>query len=156
MPNGTINSNIDYESLIDVMERGYTHKEAAEVFGCSPTTISKRISELQRKQGVLLQYRSIQSLQLTELQARILEAITPEKIAAAPLKDLVLAFKILKENELTLEGKPNAIKGLIGYLIQLEKEEANCKLVDNSVEVEFKELSVSEESDNSDDYIPNL
>ena len=71
----------------------------------------------------MLKYRELQSLQLTELQARVLEAITPEKIAGASLKELVGAFKILKEKELVVDGKPSDIQGLVGYLLHIEKEE---------------------------------
>lgn len=115
----------DYEVLIDCLERGMDSREIGEVFGCSNVTIENRIAQIQKSQGVLMRYRAIQSLQLTSLQASVLEAITPEKIAEAPLKDLVVAYKILKDHELTIEGKPNEIKGLVSYLIQLEKEEAN-------------------------------
>jgi len=115
----------DYEVLIDCLERGMDSREVAEVFNCSKVTIENRIAEIQKSQGILMRYRAIQSLQLTSLQAQVLEAITPEKIAEAPLKDLVVAYKILKDHELTIEGKPNEIKGLVSYLVQLEKEEAN-------------------------------
>jgi hypothetical protein len=94
----------------------------------TPPTLSKRIAELQKEQGVLLQYRPLQSLQLTKLQAAVLERITPEKIADAPLRDLILAYKILKDKELVIEGKPSDIKGLVGYLIELEKLEADGKM----------------------------
>jgi len=53
----------------------------------------------------------------------VLEAITPEKINEAPLRDLIASYKILKEKELTLEGKPSEIKGLVAHLIHLEKQE---------------------------------
>ena len=115
---------IDTEMLMDLQEMGLTQKEAAGELGICTQTLSKRIADVQKKQGLLLQYRSLQSLQLTELQARILEAITPEKIEQAGLKDLVLAFKILKDKEQVIEGKPSEIKGLVAYLIKIEEEEA--------------------------------
>ena len=114
---------IDTEMLMDLQEMGLTQKEAAGELGICTQTLSKRIADVQKKQGLLLQYRSLQSLQLTELQARILEAITPEKIEQAGLKDLVLAFKILKDKEQVIEGKPSEIKGLVAYLIKIEEEE---------------------------------
>jgi len=115
---------LDTDTLLDLQEMGLTTSQAAKEFGISRQTLSKRIADIQSKHGILMQYRSIQSLQLTELQARCLEAITPEKINEASLKDLVLAFKILKDKELNIEGKPSEIKGLVAYLIALEKEEA--------------------------------
>jgi hypothetical protein len=58
------------------------------------------------------------------LQARILEAITPGKIEEASLKDLVLSFKILKDKETEIENpETGEIKGLVAYLIELEKRE---------------------------------
>ena len=115
---------IDTELMIDMAMKGFTQGEMASELGISVPTLARRITRIQGEQHILLQYRSLQSLQLTSLQARLLEAITPDKIAAADLKDLVLCFKILKEKELVMEGKPTEIKGLLGYLVQLEKEEA--------------------------------
>lgn len=109
----------------------------ADMFGISTITLSKRIADIQSKQQVLLQYRALQSLQLTELQARVLEAITPEKIENADLKDLVLAYKILKDKELVVDGKPNEIKGLVSYLIQLEKEQV---AINDPVEIPCVEI----------------
>lgn len=115
---------LNTDTILDLQEMGLTMKQSAGELGISPQTLSKRIASIQTKQGLLMQYRAVQSLQLTELQARCLEAITPEKIEDAPLKDLVLAFKILKDKELNIDGKPSEIKGLIHYLIEMEKEEA--------------------------------
>ena len=113
---------------MDLLERGIPQKEIAVKLEITPPTLSKRIAELQKEQGVLLQYCPLQSLQLTKLQAAVLERITPEKIADAPLRDLILAYKILKDKELVIEGKPSDIKGLVGYLIELEKLEADGKM----------------------------
>ena len=115
--------DIDTDVLLDFGEMGLTIKEQAEEIGCSPQTISNRIAKIQQEQGILMKYRPLQSLQLTSIQAKILEAITPDKINQAPLRDLVFAFKILKDKEQVLEGKPSDIKGLVGYLIKIEKEE---------------------------------
>jgi len=115
--------DIDTDVLLDFGEMGLTIKEQAEEIGCSPATISNRIAKIQQEQGILMKYRPLQSLQLTSIQAKILEAITPDKINQAPLRDLVFAFKILKDKEQVLEGKPSDIKGLVGYLIKIEKEE---------------------------------
>jgi hypothetical protein len=82
-----------------------------------------RVALLGPKEGILLKYRSIQTLQLTELQLRVLEAITPEKIADAGLLDLAKAYKILKDAELGLKGEPFRITGLLGYLVALEQED---------------------------------
>lgn len=119
--------NVDMEAVLDLLNRGEKPPAIADVLGISAVTLRKRIADLQQKQGLLLQYRVIQSLQLTELQARVLEAITPQKINDAPLRDLVMSYKILKDKEQTLEGKPSEIKGLVAHLIYMEKQEAALK-----------------------------
>jgi len=146
--------NFDVETILDLQEMGLTKQEAAQELGISVTTLSNRIAKIQQKQGILLQYRSIQSLQLTELQARILEAITPEKIDSAPLRDLVLAFKVLKDKELNLEGKPSDIKGLVAYLIELEKEDMALK--EPVEDAEFEEVKETAKQVTDPDYLPNL
>ena len=145
---------IDTEILLDLQEMGLTQKQASQELGISPQTLSKRIAEVQSKQGLLLQYRSLQSLQLTELQARILEAITPDKIEQAGLKDLVLAFKILKDKEQVIEGKPTEIKGLVSYLIKLEEEEMALK--EPVLEGDITEIEEVTKEITDPDFLPNL
>jgi len=145
---------LDTEVLLDLQEMGLTQRQASSELGISPQTLSKRIADVQKKQGLLLQYRSLQSLQLTELQARILEAITPEKIEEAGLKDLVLAFKILKDKEQVIEGKPSEIKGLVSYLIKIEEEEIALNKPVSEVEIEEVTEITKEITDPG--YIPDL
>jgi transposase-like protein len=121
---GRKKKDFDVEAALDLLERGEKIPAVAQELGISAPTLRTRIADIQKKQGLLLQYRSIQALQLTELQARVLEAITPEKIEEAPLRDLVMSYKILKDKELNIEGKPSEIKGLVAHLIYLEKQEA--------------------------------
>jgi len=120
---GRPKKEIDMEIAIDLLERGESVPAISTELGISPITLRSRIADIQKKQGILLQYRSIQSLQLTELQARVLEAITPEKIEEASLRDLVSSYKILKDKELVTDGKPSEIKGLVAHLIYMEKQE---------------------------------
>jgi hypothetical protein len=148
-----ISTDEEVTALIDLLERGATHEEAGEVLDASPQTIAARVVEIQEEHGVLLQYRAIQSLELTKLQAKVLMAITDEKINDASLSELVNAFKILKDKELTLEGKPSDIKGLVGYLIQLEKEEAGVNTPDSAKVIEAE---VTETKTEVGDQLPNL
>lgn len=115
--------DLDMEAALDLLTRGEKPPAIATELGVSVPTLRARIAEMQKNQGLLLQYREIQSLQLTSLQARVLEAITPEKIDNAPLRDLVMSYKILKDKEQVLEGNPTEIKGLVAHLIHLEKQE---------------------------------
>ncbi len=114
---------IDPLQIHDLASQGKTQLQIAQELGISHVTLTRRMADLQAKQGILLKYRSIQTLQLTELQIRVLEAITPEKIEDASLLDLAKAFKILKEAELGLKGEPFKITGLLGYLLKIERED---------------------------------
>jgi len=126
-------AKIDEQALMDLLERDLPQKEAARELGISIPTLAKRMADIREKQGILLKYRDLQSLHLTELQARVLEAITPEKINEASLRDLVLSYKILKDKELNIDGKPSEIKGLVAYLVEIEKREM---ALDGSIDVE--------------------
>lgn len=126
---------------MDLCERGLTQDQLSSELQVSKPTLAKRIADVQGKQGILLKYRAIQSLQLTELQAKCLEAITDDKIEAASLDELVRAYKILKEKEQVIEGRPTEIKDLVSYLIHIEKEEAALKAPHNPDEpvIELKQ-----------------
>ena len=147
--------SIDPETLWEKASQGMNQKEIAEELGVSIPTLAKRMSDIREKQGILLKYRDLQSLHLTELQARILEAITPEKIEEAPLRDLVTAFKILKDRELLVDGKPTELKGLVGYLVHLEKEDAALK-GEEYTEADFEEVTAVVQSVSDPEYTPDL
>lgn len=143
----------DVDVLFDLLEKGAEKGEIAKEFGMSIPTLSKRITAIQEKQGLVLQYRALQNLQLTELQAQILEAVTPDKIDGAPLRDLIFAYKILKDKELVALGKPTDIKGMMHYLIELEEEEMAVKEV---VETEEGEVETNGAGQDLTTYNPKL
>ena len=129
--------DVDMQAVLDLLDRGERPPAIATELGISTPTLRARIKELQEKQGVLLQYREIQSLQLTALQARVLDAITPDKINEASLRDLVMSYKILKDKELNIEGKPTEIKGLVAHLIHMEKQEKALEAPEGATEIPF-------------------
>jgi hypothetical protein len=132
---GRPRSNIETEKVLDLLEQGFPQTTIASEMGVSAPTLAKKIADIQSKQGLILKYRALQSIQLTELQCKVLEAITDEKIDEAPLKDLVGAYKILKDKELVVDGKPTEIKGLVAYLIQMEKQELALEKDDSIVDI---------------------
>jgi transcriptional regulator with XRE-family HTH domain len=158
MDRGRPRKELDTEILYDLTARGVSQKDIAGELGVSIPTLSSRIADIQSKQGLILQYRALQNLQLTELQARCLEAITPEKIEAAPLRDLIFSYKVLKDKELTDIGKPTDIKGIMHYLIQIEKEEQAAATPVDIEDGEFSEEATEYEPVKEDlsNYIPNL
>lgn len=145
---------IDMDTALDLLLRGEKVPSIATELGISAPTLRSRVADLSKKQGLLLKYREIQSLQLTELQARVLEAITPEKIQEAGLRDLVTCYKILKDKELVTEGKPNEIKGLVAHLIHLEKRDAvvdEKEIIDISEELIVPKKTIADELATIDD-----
>lgn len=114
--------DIDPDKIKDLSAKGLTQLEMAKKLGVSHVTLARRIADMRMKEGVLLDYRSIQALHLTSLQARVLESITPEKIADASLLELAKAFGILKKAEVAI-NPPQLKEGLQYYLMQLEKLE---------------------------------
>jgi hypothetical protein len=88
----------------------------------------------------------------------VLEAVTPEKIANAELRDLMLAFKVLSDRENLEIGKPTEIKGLVSYLVQIEKESVAMKTVGETISTSVvgsgEDLAIVSSEDLED--IPNL
>lgn len=85
--------------------------------------IQQTAEQLKIEEPALDIYTKLQHVQLTKLQFELLEAITSDKLHEASLRDIVGAFKILKDKELVASGKPTEIHGLVGYLQILEDEE---------------------------------
>ena len=156
--NDLAEQGLNTEILHDLLSTGAPKKVVAQELGITVSALNKTIKELQTSQGLLLQYRELQHLQLTNLQARVLGAITPEKIDAASITELAQVYRVLKDKELVSQGKANNITGLVGYLEQLEKEEVN-KQIASVVEAEYADLTsgieLNELEDATDD-LPNL
>ena len=115
---------IDETAILEARGQGKSIKEISGDLGISTATLSRRIADLKFKEGVLTKYRELQGLRLAELQARILEFITPEKIEKASLLDLIKAFYVSAKAEAAIRGKESfKIKGLPDYLMELERRE---------------------------------
>ncbi len=125
----------DVAALLDCIEQGDNKKQMRVRTGFTMKKLNNIIKDLQEKKGVLTHYRGVQSLQLTEMQARVMDALRSEdKIERSSAMELAQIFNILKKNELVLDGKPSEIKGLVTYLIDLEKDEtAAAQQVDGSI-----------------------
>ena len=119
---GRPKKEVDPKLIYEMSVRGATVKQMSKLMGVSPKTLSRRMAELQLNQGLLLRYRTLQTIELTMLQAAILGNITPEKMKDASLLDLCKAYAILKKAELGLKGENVKITGLIGILTKMEEE----------------------------------
>ena len=142
-------SDEDALKILDLLENGCTQKDAAKELDVSVPTLAKRIGALQDESGVVMQYRALQSIELTKLQAQVLDAITPDKIAEASLRDLVLAFKVLNDKERTMDGKPTEVKSLVTYLLEIEKEDLALRTQPKALDVAFVE-------EDEDEDVPQL
>lgn len=97
------------------------------------------ISAIESKRILVQKYRTVQSYQLTDLQLKLLSHIDESMISEAKLKDIVEAFKTLKTVEHMIEGKPTEIKGLVAYLVAIEKEDLERK--DNVQDAVYEEVT---------------
>jgi len=108
--------------LRDLIEAGNTLPNIANELEISVPTLRKLISDIRDKEGILMNFRAIRSLRITELQAAALAKLTPDKVEKASLRDLVFCIKVLGDMEMELEGEsPNKMQGLLAHLLELEK-----------------------------------
>lgn len=136
----------EQEILRDLIASGVPIDAIASQFDMSKVTLAKRIADIREKEGILMDYRSIRSLHLTELQCRILEKITPQKIEEATLKELVSAFKILHDAEVGVDEGDGKVKGLLGHLIAMEKQQLALRGVgtEEIVDTEYTDADTEE------------
>jgi DNA-binding CsgD family transcriptional regulator len=116
---------IDEMAILGMRSQGKSIKEISGALDVSTATLSRRIADLRHKEGILTKYRELQGLQLTDLQLRLLEASTPEKIVNASFLDLVRCYSILDRSIRKIEGKEPSFKitNLVEYLIEIERQE---------------------------------
>jgi len=118
---GRDKKHIDDVTLLDMRSKGKNLKEISKAMGVSIPTLSRRIAWLKYQKGILTKYRELQGLQLTEHQARILEAVDTKDFSKASLVELVRAFHILKKAEIAIRGKESfKVWGLLDHLRALE------------------------------------
>lgn len=143
----------DMAAVLESIEKGDTKPQTVARTGLSRSTVNQTIKELNEEKGLLIHYREVQSLQLTKLQQKVLGYMDDEdKMERSSLVELASVFGILKKNELTLDGKPSEIKGLITYLVAIEEEELEAK----TLPVEGSIIDVSEEDPEVEEAVPNL
>lgn len=121
---GRPEAEVDMEVLMDFIEQGVTQKEMASELGVSVPTLAKKIAQLQSQHDVILSYRKLKSLHLTQLQHLLLSNITEDKIAQASLGEIATAYKKLADSETAIEGTTDLgeVKGLVAHLVYLEKQ----------------------------------
>lgn len=153
---GAPRNDIDPLAVMDMVQKGMTTAQIAEALGANRATLDKKIQALREEQGVIIEFRTVRHLKLTKLQADILDAITPEKIQAASLRDLCLAYKTLadKEADLTGEGETK-VKGLLSYLLRLEEQDVN-QLESIDAEVVVVSQPALEAATDGEERLPNL
>lgn len=145
-------NELNTEILHDLLNRGASKLAIAKDYGISVRDLNRITGDVKSKKQSILDYREIQHLQLTELQSKLLAGITEDKIMCASLTEIVNAFKSLKDKELVIQGKATQITGIVGYLVALEKEEAQKNA---PIEIEdYEDVTEVEEEENYD--LPNL
>ena len=119
------NNNINEVNLLKMRREGKTLKEISKAMGgVSIPTLTRRLAKLHHEKGILTKYRQLQGLQLTELQARILETIDFDHIEKASLINCVKAFDVLTKAEKSIQGKESVkVWGLMAHLLALENDE---------------------------------
>jgi hypothetical protein len=141
------------EEVKQLEELGLSTTEIAEVVEHSPTTIAKIIERAKTIEDVLSEYSGIQWTQLSELQIKLLGAVTQSKIDNASLREIVVAFKVLKDVEIGISprGKDRS-KGLLAYLVLLQEELEREKALHRTsleaitaVEAEFEDVVPSKD-----------
>lgn len=118
-----MDENSLYDALQDVLDDIPIEGDSGFLEPVSADAITHKTVDLAKLQSVAEQYSKLQHVHLTSIQFQILNAITSKKIQDATLKDLVSAYKVLKDKELVSQGKPAEITGLVAYLVAIENGE---------------------------------
>lgn len=120
---GRPKKQIDDANLLKMRGEGKFLKEISEEMQISTRTLSRHIAYLQRNKGILTKHKELQGLQLTALQARILETVDSKNLENASLTELLRAFHVLWKVEKSIQGKESfKVWGLLDHLLVLENE----------------------------------
>lgn len=121
---GRPKKQIDEVRLLEMRGSGKKLKEISVRMGVSIPTLSRRLAVLCHEKSILTKYRQLQGLQLSELQARILETVDKKGFENDSLIELIQAFLVLKKAEISIQGKESfKVLGLLDHLQALESLE---------------------------------
>jgi len=118
---------LDENLLLDMITDGLSDVDMAKVMGVSAPTIRNHINRLKTEENDLLAYDKVRNLDLLAVQRRLIEGVTDDKIAEAPLSSIATAFSAFHKAEQLNAGRPTEIHGLVGYLMHLESEDIASK-----------------------------
>jgi len=109
----------DESKILELVHDGETLQNISKQVGVSTSTISRRLAGLRRDRDFLSVYQELQHLHITQIQFRVLEAITPQKIEHASLSQLTRALKVLFELAASLKPKnQKEVKSFVDHVIE--------------------------------------
>lgn len=114
---------LDEEKLLDMSDRGFSQKEMSEELECSVPTLARTIKRLQTDQGLILKYRDLESLRVTALKHDLIGKLE-DRMDHMTNDELIRALGILQRADKDRVGDA-PIEGLIGHLMQMQKERAD-------------------------------
>jgi hypothetical protein len=118
---GRPRKQIDETALLAMRGEGKKLQEISKEMCVSARILSRRLAILHHQRGILTKYRELQGLQLSALQARMLEAVDARGFEKASLIELLTAFNVLKKAELIIQRKGHCeVWGLLDHLQALE------------------------------------
>lgn len=119
--------SIDQDLMLDLITSGMSRGDIADSLGVSIPTLESRINDLQKSEKALLAYDKIHHLGLIAVQQKLIDGVTDEKIADAPLGQIAQAYGVFNKAKQLATGGPTEIQGLMGYLMVMEEEDRKAQ-----------------------------
>jgi DNA-binding Lrp family transcriptional regulator len=136
-----------------------TIKQAANMMELSEQTLRNRIKKIEETEDLILDFKKSEGKMLESIKGHALTKIAENLEAGryAP-EDLPKLYETICKQDQLKNGKPTEVKGIVGILIEMEKEEADQKERDLGSIKSF--IDVESESRNKDlienEGMPNL
>jgi predicted transcriptional regulator len=135
---------LDEEKLLDMSQRGLTQRDIADEMGVSIPTVAATIKRLQTDQGLILQYREVETLRATSIKHDLMDKLESRILNGSMTTDEVIKG-ISVMDKLGKEDISDAkIDGLIGHLMQIQKDKSN----DARDKADFQRASINIPTEN--------
>lgn len=118
---------VDAEKLIDMADRGFTKLAIADELDISQPTLSRKMAELRRDQGIILEYRDMESLRVTGMKSKLMDLLE-ERLDAKELDNdqIIRGLGVLMKADKKID-EGGQIEGLIGHLMEVEKRQKEIR-----------------------------
>jgi predicted transcriptional regulator len=129
---------IPIEKILDLKDKRLSHQQIADLLGCDKSNITNRLKKYRPTLDKIAGHKKHRADILTNIQAKLLDSVTDDKIKECTVPQLTVAYGILYDKERLERGQSSSNLSVAGLV---ESHSANLDTVSEQIAKLTAELS---------------